>query len=772
MRASLPVLSPAHPARLLAASLLVALFAACSATPDDGAEDASADTGADSTGSDAGLDATAEVGGDVGLDGVDDGGGPDAPGPDGGDPDGGDPDAVDPDGGDAGEDVRPQPGDRDGDGIADSVEGSADTDGDGIPDADDLDSDDDGVSDRIEGGRDTDGDGVPDFRDDDSDGDGVPDSVEGGDDVDSDGIPNSADTDSDGDGILDNEEGDGDPDGDGIPNRLDDDSDGDGILDRLEGARDSDEDGTPNYLDLDSDNDGYSDAAEYGQLPGSGNTPVDRDGDRDSDFLDPDSDGDGVLDEDEIGCPDSTERELVDSDGDGLSDLIERTFGTDAEDEGQACDPDRGIDDDVDFFFELPYLDPEQSDELEFGTDVRRADIVFNMDTTGSMGGEIGALRTSLNSTIIPEFERTLDDDAYGVTQFDDFPCNSHGSGSDRPLILRQRVTTDPAAARAGVTALEQHSGGDYYESGFESLYQIATGLGRSNRSACRTDVSTSDWIVPPFDAATGLIPDVADGTIGGVGFREGSVPIVIHITDAPSHAKGDPAGGSGAPYRYGASRAETLNALAAIGAKVIGVASGTDARNDLEQLTTSANSVVPACAWDGFRPFGCSAGQCCTGLNGAGRAPVAGICPLVYDIAGGGSGLDTSVVAGVRALINFASFELTVRARGDEEALLDGVDTACFIERVVPLRWELPERECVSEPEFADITGDGVDDGFSNVTPGTQLFFEVVARNDCVEATPEVQVFTAYLDVVEPRGAAVLDTQVVTIVVPPRTKL
>jgi len=661
--------------------------------------------------------------------------------------------------------------DSDGDGIPDAIEGYEDADGDGIPNFLDLDSDGDGIPDAIEGYEDADGDGIPNFLDLDSDGDGIPDAIEGYEDADGDGIPNFLDLDSDGDGIPDAIEGYGDADGDGIPNFLDLDSDGDGIPDRYEGYGDADGDGIPNFLDLDSDGDGWLDAEEYGQIPGSGLPPIDTDRDGVPDFLDVDSDGDGLPDEIELGCPESTERLLWDSDGDGLSDLVEVVFAYGPEDEGQACDPERGIYNNVDFYFELEFRGPPDSDELEFSTDVRRADVVFNVDTTGSMGGVINSLRASMNTIIIPGLAAGFDDVGYAVSQFDDFPCNGHGSGADRPLRLRQRVTTSATSAQAGVNAMTLHFGADLPESGFESLYQLATGVGRSNRSLCLSSQAPESWIVPPFDAAIGYIPGIADGTIGGAGFREGSVPIIIHVTDAPSHAKGEPAN---RPYAYGATRLETYQSLAAIGAKIIGVASSESGRPDLEEMSFRSGSTVPACAWDDFRPPGCAVGQCCTGQEGGGRAPsVGGVCPLVYDIRSFGDGLDESVLAGVQALVNFATFDLTTRVRGDEDTLNDtGIDTSCFIESVVPLRYEFGDRTCVSEPEIADFRGTGVPDGFAGVTPGTQLFFQVNARNNCVEPTTRPQVFVAYIDIVEPLGAAVLDTQIVTVLVPPDVKL
>lgn len=65
----------------------------------------------------------------------------------------------------------------------------------------------------------------------DLDGDGLSDRVEGTGDPDRDGIPNDRDLDSDGDDLADAQEGTGDPDHDGIPNFLDTDSDGDRIPD-------------------------------------------------------------------------------------------------------------------------------------------------------------------------------------------------------------------------------------------------------------------------------------------------------------------------------------------------------------------------------------------------------------------------------------------------------------------------------------------------------------------------------------------------------------
>lgn len=655
--------------------------------------------------------------------------------------------------------------DLDGDGIPNNVEGDGDPDGDGLPNYQDPDSDGDGIPDRIETDADDDFDGVPSFLDDDSDGDGILDTDEGGGDPDGDGLPNSRDLDSDGDGISDAREGRGDSDGDGLPNMVDLDSDGDGIRDEYE-LGDDDDDGIFSFLDLDSDGDGWTDEQEYGAVPGSNAAPADTDGDRIPDFRDLDSDGDDLPDRLELGCPDSTDRLLADSDDDGFPDLLEAAFDDgDPEDENQACDPDRDTTDDVDFFFELEFGGPGDNDVLDFVVDVRRADIAFNMDSTGSMSGEIGQLQSSLTTVLIPTLSSEIDDSAYAFSQFDDFPCRGYGGGSDRPFILRQRVTTDVDAAVRGVQSLEVHGGSDQYESGYEAIYQACTGFGR-DEPGCADGPE-----VAPFDPEDGYVEGVADGTIGGVGFRDGALPIVVQITDAPSHAKGD-----ADDYEFGASRNEAFAAMRNIGAKLIGVASGEAARADLEEMALRAGSTIPACAWtdpdDGSRPDDCPPDQCCTGTGV--RRPTDGECPLVYDIASGGEGLDTSIVAGVQALINFAAFDLTTVARDDEE-LYDpdnpnSIRTSQFIKSVTPIVGTAPDGGCTGDPVRADLNRDGVDDHFLGVVPGSQLTFRIEALNDFVPGGREPQVFTAYIDVVQ-QGGAVLDRQVVTILVPPELK-
>ncbi|NIR42319.1 MAG: hypothetical protein GWN07_41595 [Actinobacteria bacterium] len=612
--------------------------------------------------------------------------------------------------------------DSDGDGITNADEAfdtNLDTDDDGWEDWLDLDSDGDGLPDSVEAGDDdpatppvdTDGDGTPDFQDPDSDDDGVPDSA-GADptgmplDSDGDGTPNYLDDDSDGDGISDVIEGaaDGvDTDGDGTPDYLDDDSDGDGVPDSIEGSVASDSDGIPDFRDLDSDGDGLPDWQE-------------------------DPDGDGVV----APCggmpPCESDRTDPDTDGDGIPDLIEVAAGADPTDAGSTIPAD-------DFYFVLPYMDPEQSDILEFSTTIRQADVFFSVDTTGSFDEEIAAIRASIDTLIVPGVSDIIANPAFGVGRFEDFPRDPFGLPSDRPFELLEPITTDMALLTAAVDALPPAAGGlDTPEAGMEALYQWATG-----------------WGMPELEIAP-----FAPGDVGGAGFRRDSLPIIIHITDALSHTP-DEYLTAGITTR---GPSEALAALGAIGARVIGVRSTEndgalgDPRAELEELALGTNATIPPSA---------GTGQCLTGIDGAARPPVttggADTCPLVFDVRPDGTGLGDIIVDAIGQLASLGTLDVSTRPVGFDsglrgETLPAGTTTADFVVSVLP-----------EPPAPAGATIDGA--FFRGVTPGSTVQFRLTVVNDFVPHQAEPQLFAIDLEVLGD-GVTVLDVRQVFVVVPP----
>ena len=501
--------------------------------------------------------------------------------------------------------------DADGDNIRDDHDGLIDSDGDGIPNYLDLDSDDDTIADSIEAGdsniftppNDGDFDGTPDFLDADSDNDRIADRHEGVNNSDGDSFPDRLDIDSDNDSILDDvEAGDTstttppiDSDMDMIPDFIDEDSDNDTILDITEGIGDVDGDMTPDRLDDDSDGDGWSDAIEAGDTDPM-TPPVDTDADRIPDFRDLDSDGDGLADSLERGCAmGSTERALADSDNDTFVDPAEIAIGSDP------CDSMSIIDD---FYFVLPPNGPGDDAPLVFSdTEIDRADFAISVDTTGSMQGEIDNIRLTLSAAIIPGVNAVIPDAAFGVASFDDYPIEPFGfaQAGDLPFRLGQRITTDPMQAQSGVNGLTTQVGADFPESGMEALYQIATGVG----------TSWNGGSVPAFDPNQGRIAGVADGEIGGIGFRDDSLPVVVHVTDSISHSLQDY---SVDPSIAAASTPAVRAALSNIGARVVTISSGFRPYNDLlcdHSISTFYGAIAPAGGdVDWFEIVGAAAGD------------------------------------------------------------------------------------------------------------------------------------------------------------------
>lgn len=428
-----------------------------------------------------------------------------------------------------------------------------------------------------------------------------------------------------------------------------------------------------------------------------------------------------------------------------------------------------------DFFFNLPYLIEPQKKPLTFTTEVQSLDVFFAVDTTGSMGGEINQLSRSLQTTVIPGVKMAAAKDAwFGVGAMDDWPTGGYGSPNcygggpdDQPFILLQEMTDDVMKAQSGVQQLLRGSsprgcGSDTPEGQMEGLYQIATGDGQTGANAA--------------------IPANHKG-IGGVAFRDGALPVVVAISDASFHSKGDASpytcygtsvawGGDVAPYAH--SRQETEDALNKICGKVVGVSAllgseeGCQATQDLVSFAKATGAWVPPEAWDvPMRPASCPMGKCCTGYQGAPEEPDAsGLCPLVFKIHSDGTGIGDSVTAGIAQLARFASFDVvtdvlgqTTDERGD--TLPPGKTTADFIKSIVPLdALPPPPPPYIPAPVMTDK-------GFAKVVPGSLVRFLVEAHNQIQRETTWPQVFHATIRV-RAGGCANLDARDVIILIPP----
>jgi hypothetical protein len=735
------------------------------------------------------------------------------------------------------------PKDTDGDGISDKDEGAMenpprDTDKDGIPDYKDQDSDNDGIPDAIEGRNgnpctppvDSDSDGKPDFRDLDSDDANdatVPDKEEAGADplhpVDTnhDGRPDYMDLDNDGDGILDvfelTPQGQSvavtkladapDTDGDGVPDFRDTDSDNDTILDGEDGSVDTDGDLIPNYRDTDSDGDCVPDSAEAGDSDPN-TPPMDWDKDGAPDFEDIDSDNDGLVDgKEDKNCngildPCETDRDNPDTDGDTVSDLIEYedcAIKPAAQQMACMCD---GADASKspltrgDFVFTSDYMvNPSPAQEtLNLTTNVSRADVVYDLDVTASMGVCATDLANNLAGTVLPGVRAKVRDIAFGLVTFQDFQDTFVVRYNHRLETTQNMVgTTNPAlmSITAALKAVTSGDGYDLPEAGWEALYSIAAGSMLPVISISGPSITTWTSKLTPLAPATPFAGEET-GTLGGVGFRTASVPIIVAVSDASWHDRpGTAASGEDgiADYAPGTdcptdqdpncnnvpSRETAISAANALGAHVIGLAptngSG-DPKSRFIALAQATAAVVSPADIGTTRPANCDPTQCCTGLDGAGEMPIAGQCPLAYTInrqslpTGTVCPVSSSVVTGIAALANALTFDVHVVASDVDPGTVDN-----FIDKLVPnVSGTGPAAMCVvvdmsrlqdnfigpkAMPKPASGPGDGVLDTFLNISTNVQVCFDVVAKeNTNVANTDQPQIFRAQLQVVGKAGS------------------
>lgn len=651
-----------------------------------------------------------------------------------------------------------------------------------------------------------------------------------------------------------------DTDGDTIPDYNDTDSDGDTIPDYIESRFDTDNDGNIDIYDLDSDGDTIPDAIEKDWRY------TDENGNVTECYTSQDCDGDGLLDSLEVNCdttlyPMAKPNSIItpDADSDGNSDAAEYAaaiyaiqmneqycktsldsslcYAIDNPDgsgqmliskpEQLICDEFANVEDVFEFYFELPKGGPEQNNTLEFKPAVSQLDLVLNIDVTGSMQKEIDNVKNSLTSYIIPQTKERVTDSAFGISAFADFPVNlgntssvrygylaQHGTyQADTPWRMLAQVTTDQSTLGAAVNQYALTDGMDYPESGYDSLWQIAKAddvtADKQTQYALLTPASDPRY---GTDAITGwktldITPQKPDH-FGGAGFRSGSLPVVVHITDAPSHGSTTAADISTTTqlkdYIYDSKYIRNAHtdkdvhaAYAEKGIRLITVyrRSKDDATSNkdgegvpegaqhpvLLNSSRETDAYVPVCAFQtGANTWTCGQNKCCTVKTSANSVDPDenGQCALSYGITDG-TQLSQELVAGIDALVKYGTTNVATRILGEP---INGSDktTACFIKKVEAKQYvappQEPEKSCNPKATATKFDSSlSYNDGFTNFAAGTsgktegaQLHFTVVAQNDdCVTPTTTAQTFTAFIELYDPTTNLSLGKRQVSIIVP-----
>ncbi|MGE0790742.1 MAG: hypothetical protein AB7S26_34025 [Sandaracinaceae bacterium] len=398
---------------------------------------------------------------------------------------------------------------------------------------------------------------------------------------------------------------------------------------------------------------------------------------------------------------------LPDSDGDGIPDVADDCVGP-----GAFQNADGSCYGDVFFYHSLSYGAPPEIDPLDINVQVRTADVYFLMDVTGSMGGEIANLKSALTSGtfitgcsggVIGAIRCTIPDAWFGVGRFGDFSVSPFGGGADVPYANLQDISASLTAAQTAVNTMNASGGSDTPEANFQAIYATASGNGLGGYLSARTGCPAGTWGYPCF--------------------RDGTIPILIHITDAPGHN-----GSLGYDY-YGFTGhvpyATTVSTLTGRSVRVISIVSGTsgDAYNDAVNLANATGST-----------------------NGSGT-------PYVYSVAGDGTGLDTSIVNAVLDLANYNRIDISARATDD--ASTPAVDERNFVTGITANSWGA-----------GSCTGISGGNTFIQCLPGTDVNFTITFENTFVMPTMTTQVFDFFIEVVGD-GAFVIDRIPVRIIVP-----
>jgi len=209
--------------------------------------------------------------------------------------------------------------------------------------------------------------------------------------------------------------------------------------------------------------------------------------------------------------------------------------------------------------------------------EIEKADVLFAIDLTGSMGDERAQLQQNMED-IVARLQSFIQDVGFGLVSYKDYPgqyiyaapcpySNTYGNALEYPYRLEQPITTSVAAIEAAVNGLPPASGGfddpeSYLRELHESAADPATGWRPGSRRlivdfgdelphdcnvlSCLGDVGTPLGVDPGRDMLAATADDL---TLEGVMDELHDASIALLHLD--SSGGGSHYGAGGTPYSY-----------------------------------------------------------------------------------------------------------------------------------------------------------------------------------------------------------------------------
>lgn len=319
-------------------------------------------------------------------------------------------------------------------------------------------------------------------------------------------------------------------------------------------------------------------------------------------------------------------------------------------------------------------------------------DVFLLFDDTGSFTANSPIVRAAFPQ-IISTLQAAMPsvDFGFGVGRFEEYANFASENAAGRPFVLNHPIVaaSTPNFMTSIQAALDRTApgyGGDLPETVFEALFQTATGRGfDGNNNGTTSDSGAAGLVstqltpgnsgdVPAFntytiDAAGNVI--AASGTVGGAGFRPGALPIILTATDTgfafQPYGETSVTGVNGlslpisqltqasrntTPFSSGAGIQQTITALNALGALVIGLgtnaAASADPRMGLEAIARLTGAIN--------RSLG-------TIANGT-LDPISPGDPLYFQIASGfGSSVTSGIVSAIENAVANVSLNITLKS-------------------------------------------------------------------------------------------------------------